>query len=176
MEKWYNNQYVLWWFSGIFTNKMCTGKSWNPSFSLFFFPFWEFFSPSFYTPTTMVTGPACLDSQLSSSTLLIFSPPSYLASEGHGLRTWSGPWPGSLESRKLWARFFNLLLLLVYIVVIITCVVLRHQSINQNICESMCASLQQCTLSLSSSTCFLPLLSQPPLASLINLGTLWWVC
>ena len=28
-----------------------------PPFSLFLFPFWEFLSFSFYTPTTMVTGP-----------------------------------------------------------------------------------------------------------------------
>jgi hypothetical protein len=28
-----------------------------PPFSLFLFPFWEFFSLSFYTPTTMITGP-----------------------------------------------------------------------------------------------------------------------
>ena len=31
-----------------------------PPFSLFLFPFWEFFSFSFYTPTTMVTGPEAL--------------------------------------------------------------------------------------------------------------------
>jgi hypothetical protein len=31
-----------------------------PPFSLFLFPFWEFFSLSFYTPTTMITGPARL--------------------------------------------------------------------------------------------------------------------
>ena len=29
-----------------------------PPFSLFLFPFWEIFSVSFYTPTTMKTGPA----------------------------------------------------------------------------------------------------------------------
>ena len=29
-----------------------------PPFSLFLFPFWEFFSFSFYTPTTMITGPS----------------------------------------------------------------------------------------------------------------------
>ena len=28
-----------------------------PLFSLFLFPFWEIFSFSFYTPTTMITGP-----------------------------------------------------------------------------------------------------------------------
>ena len=28
-----------------------------PPFSLFLFPFWENFSVSFYTPTTMITGP-----------------------------------------------------------------------------------------------------------------------
>ena len=116
------------------------------------------------------------DACLSLSTLPALSPPSYLAGKGRSLQTWSGAWPGSLELRKLWARFFNLLLLLVYIVVIITCVVLQHQSINQNICERMRTSLQRCALSLSWSTCFLPLSSQPLLASLINLGTLWWVC
>ena len=40
-----------------FTNKKCTSKSGNPSFSFFLFPFWEIFSVFFYTPTTMVTGP-----------------------------------------------------------------------------------------------------------------------
>ena len=57
MEKWYNNQYVLWWFSEIFTNRKCTSKSWNPSFSLFSLLFVFFFFCFLYTPTTMVIRP-----------------------------------------------------------------------------------------------------------------------
>ena len=99
------------------------------------------------------------DAHSFSSMLLALSPPSYLAGDGRGLWIWSGPWPGSLEPRRSWAGFYNLCLLLVYIV-------LRHQSINHNICEQTRASLQQCTLSLSSTTCFLMLSSQPLCPSL----------
>jgi hypothetical protein len=55
----YSNQYILWLFSEIFTNREVLESQEIPPFSLFLFPFWEFFSVSFYTPTTMKTGPHC---------------------------------------------------------------------------------------------------------------------
>ena len=56
--KWYNNQYFLWWFSEIFTNrKQIESVLVSQKIPLFLFPFWEFFSFSFYTPTTMVIRP-----------------------------------------------------------------------------------------------------------------------
>ena len=35
MEKWYNNQYILWWFSKIFTKAEVFSKLGNPSFFSF---------------------------------------------------------------------------------------------------------------------------------------------
>jgi hypothetical protein len=65
-----------------------------PPSSLFLFPFWEFFSLSFYTPTTMITRPRTNIHTLTSFTYVItldMQPDSLIGSSV------AGAWLGSAE-------------------------------------------------------------------------------